>query len=194
MSERSQPSCREALAIRASRSCFGASVRKAGVPVLVVGPKPRGPYERVLLALEAAPESRGVAETARRIVPDAVRASVLHVVEVPFEGYARLGRAPEEHIRRQRTGAGKSSRKALDEVTRAFTESGVTPRVLLRHGDARVAILEAARRSCCDLVVVGTHGRGGITHVLIGSVAQEVVRSAPSDVLVVPTPNVVYSP
>ena len=43
-----------------------------------------------------------------------------------------------------------------------------------------------ARAAGADLVVVGTHGRGGLERLLVGSVAGEIVRSAPCSVLVVP--------
>ena len=40
-----------------------------------------------------------------------------------------------------------------------------------------------------DLIVMGTHGRGGIAHVLMGSVAEQVVRAAPCPVLLVRAPK-----
>ena len=46
-------------------------------------------------------------------------------------------------------------------------------------------ILEQAGTSAADLIVMGTHGRTGITHLLIGSVAERVIRHAPCPVFVV---------
>jgi nucleotide-binding universal stress UspA family protein len=46
------------------------------------------------------------------------------------------------------------------------------------------AIIDTARDSGADLIVMGTHGRTGLTHVLMGSVAEKVVRLAPCPVLV----------
>jgi len=56
-------------------------------------------------------------------------------------------------------------------------------RVLM--GDPREAILDMAKRECADLIVVGSHGRSGLTKLLMGSVASHVVTHAPCDVLVV---------
>lgn len=50
-------------------------------------------------------------------------------------------------------------------------------------------IVDYAAHHHIDLIVMGTHGRGGVSHLLIGSVAERVVRSAPCPVLTVRTPK-----
>ncbi len=50
---------------------------------------------------------------------------------------------------------------------------------------AATAILDAARKATPDLIVVGTHGRTGLKHALLGSVAEQVVHEAPCPVVVV---------
>ena len=57
---------------------------------------------------------------------------------------------------------------------------------VVESGDVPEAILEAAERHAVDLVCLGTHGRGRVASVLLGSVAREVVRRSPRPVLVVP--------
>lgn len=56
-------------------------------------------------------------------------------------------------------------------------------------GPAFLAILEYAREAGIDLIVMGTHGRGAVAHLLIGSVAENVVRKAPCPVLTVRHPE-----
>jgi nucleotide-binding universal stress UspA family protein len=51
------------------------------------------------------------------------------------------------------------------------------------------AIVERAEKTGADLMVMGTHGRSGLAHALIGSVAERVVRKARCPVLVVPPPE-----
>jgi nucleotide-binding universal stress UspA family protein len=51
-----------------------------------------------------------------------------------------------------------------------------------------VEIIKAARDYDIDLIIMGTHGRSGVSHMLIGSVAEKVVRKAPCPVLTVRTP------
>jgi nucleotide-binding universal stress UspA family protein len=51
------------------------------------------------------------------------------------------------------------------------------------------AITEYARREQIDLIIVGTHGRSGVAHLMMGSVAERVVRTAPCPVLTVRHPE-----
>jgi nucleotide-binding universal stress UspA family protein len=55
----------------------------------------------------------------------------------------------------------------------------------LLHGPAAIELVEFARTGNFDLIVMGTHGRTGIRHVLMGSVAERVLRTAPCPVLTV---------
>ncbi len=61
---------------------------------------------------------------------------------------------------------------------------------VVREGNAEEAILEVARRWDVDLVVMGTHGRTGLKHHFVGSVAEKVVRQASCPVLTVKLPFV----
>jgi len=58
----------------------------------------------------------------------------------------------------------------------------------LADGDPALEILNAAQQSKCDLIVLGTHGRTGLARLLMGSVAEQVVRKAQCPVLTVKTP------
>ena len=58
-------------------------------------------------------------------------------------------------------------------------------RYLLPHGSAFAEIVRTARAEDVDLIVIGTHGRGAVAHMLMGSVAERVVRKAPCPVLTV---------
>ncbi len=61
---------------------------------------------------------------------------------------------------------------------------GAEPAVLV-SGSVAATIIDYAKRRHVDLIVVGTHGRGPVAHLFMGSVAEEVVRNAPCPVLVV---------
>ncbi len=58
----------------------------------------------------------------------------------------------------------------------------------LEQGNAPVEIIEVARETNCDLIVMGTHGRTGLGRLLMGSVAEQVMRKAPCPVLTVKAP------
>lgn len=66
------------------------------------------------------------------------------------------------------------------------------PKVPVEHrliqGDAATEILRVAEETKCDVIVLGTHGRTGLGRLLMGSVAEQVVRRAPCPVVTVKTP------
>jgi nucleotide-binding universal stress UspA family protein len=74
----------------------------------------------------------------------------------------------------------------------------VNPRLAVRHalltGDPAEAILRHAEATQADLVVMGTHGRTGLARLLMGSVAERVLRGAPCSVLVVKMPKAPPAP
>jgi nucleotide-binding universal stress UspA family protein len=74
----------------------------------------------------------------------------------------------------------------LQEAERAATAAGaVGVSSSLRQGGAVHEILAHAKEEGIDLIVMGTHGRTGLKHVLIGSVAEKIVRQSPCAVLTV---------
>lgn len=74
------------------------------------------------------------------------------------------------------------------ELRRCQPPEGVPAEYLLEEGAAADTILRTAASNRCDLIVVGTHGRTGLRHLLMGSVAEQVVRKAPCPVLTVKGP------
>jgi nucleotide-binding universal stress UspA family protein len=79
--------------------------------------------------------------------------------------------------------------RELDQTSARLRESGVKSRGLMRVGAPFLEILHAAQSENADLIVMGTHGRTGLAHVLIGSVAERVVNKAPCPVLTVRHPD-----
>jgi nucleotide-binding universal stress UspA family protein len=76
----------------------------------------------------------------------------------------------------------------------AAREPAIPARVLVRTGDPRQAILNAAVQQDCDLLALGTHGRTGLAHVFLGSVAEGVLRIARRDVVVARSARPVVEP
>ena len=63
-------------------------------------------------------------------------------------------------------------------------DAGLQGESLVVHGVPFQMIIDTAKEKAADLIIMGTHGRTGLTHVLMGSVAERVVRMAPCPVLV----------
>lgn len=79
----------------------------------------------------------------------------------------------------------KAAAGALETVAAELRREGVAVETVLRSGRPFVEIVRLAREIPADLVVMGTHGRSGLRHALIGSVAERVVRKSPCPVLTV---------
>jgi universal stress protein A len=78
-------------------------------------------------------------------------------------------------------------KRKLDRITNAIKAEHpeLQVRNVLAKGVVSEEVLRVARRLRCGLIVLATHGRTGLKHVLLGSVAESVVRRAPCPVLIV---------
>jgi universal stress protein A len=81
--------------------------------------------------------------------------------------------------------AHEQARKQLTRLVAQTSKRGVRATALLVDGVPHEQIPRIARRRRADLIVIGTHGRSGLSRVLLGSVAERVIRLAPCPVLTV---------
>ena len=130
---------------------------------------------------EASDEARRVAiEVARRL---GAELEIVHVEE-PLPAYAfSEGALPD--LPRLQEEVRIWAERQLEDLARGARASGVSTTTAVLLGVPASAIVEAARTARADLIVVGTHGRTGLERVLLGSVAERVVRNAPCAVLTV---------
>lgn len=82
-----------------------------------------------------------------------------------------------------------SAARALHKAADECRAKGVDPETHLGDGAPQAEILRIAERISADLIVMGTHGRSGFAHLLLGSVAEKVVRSSPIPVLTTRMPE-----
>lgn len=111
----------------------------------------------------------------------------LHVLHVADDVYVRLGGDPYMAVLPElQHDVEEAARKKLGELLTDNDPSPLpTKPVVVTASSTAQAIVEYARQAEIDLVVVGTHGRGAVAHLLMGSVAERVVRTAPCPVLTV---------
>lgn len=111
------------------------------------------------------------------------RLDLLHVVEEMVQPafYELAGVSPEE-VRERRM---KKSREELERLFREASGPEVEVAYHVISGKATRDIVEFAGENDSDLIVIATHGLTGIKHLLLGSVAEKVVRMAPCPVLTV---------
>jgi nucleotide-binding universal stress UspA family protein len=79
----------------------------------------------------------------------------------------------------------QATRAHVARLVEGLKKRGVRCRGTLAVGRASTTIVDGAAKLGADLIVMGTHGRGGFSHLLLGSVAEKVVRSASCPVLTV---------
>lgn len=158
-------------------------IRNGDRPVLVVKRPPEGPYRKVLVAVDFSDTSCDALRMAQRLAPAAV-ISVLHVYETRHAHRLRTFMSEDQY-----EAATKRYVQRLEEEMAAFLrrcdadETKIRRRI--RPGYPGTTIARTATRLGADLVAVGTHGLGGLRYVLLGSVAEHVLREARCDVLAV---------
>lgn len=75
--------------------------------------------------------------------------------------------------------------QALDRIARPWRQKGIRIETHLFKGDPVAQIVKEAKNLECDLIVMGTHGRTGMAHLMMGSVAERVIRTSSIPVLTV---------
>jgi nucleotide-binding universal stress UspA family protein len=152
-------------------------VRKSETPVLVVRQNPLRAYRRPMVAVDLSEVSPTLIRLARIVVGTMTRrGTLLHAFEVPFAGWLKdpdMRRDYEEQaavrLRRFHSGLGSAAARW---------------RPVIRQGDPRLVVLSEATRGQADLIIVGTHGRAGVSHALIGSVSEFIASEAECDVAI----------
>lgn len=107
---------------------------------------------------------------------------LVDVIGVPALGVPELGIAVTSTMIDSMVADAQAALEALAARKRTQVTIG---QVLLKTGDARDMIDQTAKELGADLIVMGTHGRRGVSRALLGSVAETVVRTAPCPVLVI---------
>jgi nucleotide-binding universal stress UspA family protein len=155
-------------------------VRYANCPVLVARPSHAG---KVLAATDfsdpALPAVEAGAAEARRRKADLTIIHAIDLLPVMSPFYGEFYGVPPMDLSDQMRSIWQ---QRLDQCVHHFKAKGGG---LLRNGPAAPAIVSAASELPAQLLVVGTHGRTGLSRIALGSVAEAVVRAAPCSVLTV---------
>ncbi len=102
-------------------------------------------------------------------------------IELPANASAQYG---EE----MRQGALQKRRKELSKFVKQHAAKLTDVNEFVRLGSPTEEVIEAAKELHADLIVIGTHGRTGLKHLLVGSVAESVLRHADVPVLCIRSP------
>lgn len=158
-------------------------VRKGDRPVLVVKKSPRRPYRRLLAAMDFSDTAKRALGTAMRVAPQA-HVTLLKVYDLMEMALPAIDRVTSEELSRLQGEFANEQRARLGALA---GELGLDPaRVtnLVRYGHPGWIVNLVAAETRADLVVIGTRGLTGLPHLLLGSVAEHVLRESRCDVLV----------
>ena len=167
-------------------SAATAILRHAPCDVLVCrGATAPGAFVRPLAATDFSPTALRALRHAADLTARGAPIEVVHAWQLPAGswGATLLGQArfPWSTVR---DAVLASARAQADAIVATQTDLGHALHVELVQGPPASVITHAAERGGHDLIAIGTHGRGGFRRLLLGSVAESVVRHAPCSVLV----------
>jgi len=150
-----------------------------------------GRFKTILHPTDFSPHSQHAFQMASHLAADSgARLLVLHVLEQPVIVASGTMMAPMP------TGPSAELRQmACEQLAKIKPEdSSVAVEHITEEGDPVTAILDVAQERDCDLIVIGSHGRTGLGRLLMGSVAEQIVRRAACAVLTVKLPQAAEKP
>jgi len=154
-------------------------MRRSPVPILIVRSRARGPYRRIAVATDFSQPSREALEAAMGAFPEA-RFDLVHAYDAPMSG---LVSDQQAHTAEFRAMAEEDAAAFLASYEAAFPQRA-PPRLVLRRGDPGRELSAYADEEDIELVVMAAQTRSALMDALIGSVAAELIRIVPCDVLV----------
>ena len=169
-------------------------VRKAPCPVMVIKGRKFTGFKRIIVPIDFSDCSRKALEYAIATAgAHKSRLTILHVYEESFiEPYVNAANSEEEagEIMKE---IERVNETKYDEFLKTIDLRSVEYDKLLIKGIPETEIVETAAEQQADLVVMGTHGRAGLKHILIGSTAEEVVRTVHCDIIILKPENFSFS-
>lgn len=142
-------------------------------------------YQRIMVAIDgSATSERGLQEAIRLARDQKAKLAIVHVVDLVIVHGA--GQFIGSYLEATREFARSAVARALEAARAADIEPEVrAPEIMTAGYHVADTIAEQAAEWPADLLVIGTHGRRGVSRMLIGSVAERVVRVAPCPLLLV---------
>jgi nucleotide-binding universal stress UspA family protein len=140
------------------------------------------PYKHVVVPVDFSdPSKRALDEAIGLVGAFGAKLTLVHVYEPPGYAYAGMTYAAVDLL----TPIRDAAKQLLDETLAEARKRVPAADAVLRCGTPWYEIVAVAKEVGADLVVMGTHGRTGLSHALLGSVAEKVLRHAEAPVLAV---------
>lgn len=161
------------------------TLRTLDRPVLAVKEEPdtaEAPIDRILLAVDFSTHAARALDVAAGLAErHEASVAVVHALDLPRDFIPFTSSLGVDLVEKLRINASEQ----LEEIRKQLEARDIPVHVHIRRGNPSVVICEAAEEIGCQLVVMGTRGASGLSHVLLGSVAERTLRLAPCSVLAV---------
>ncbi len=166
-------------------------VQRATCPVLTVHPQDaekERPIRRILVATDFSAEADSALLASLELssgAPTDTQIFLLHAFLVPYDLMSANGHVSTTAGQEQWQSAQDEVEQRLESRARSLREAGITVEISGLEGYPPEVIIDKAAERDVDLIAMGTHGRTGLKHVLLGSTAERVIHRAPCPVLTV---------
>jgi nucleotide-binding universal stress UspA family protein len=160
------------------------TVRAASCPVLTVKPADGELSTRtIVVPMDFSPSAQRALEVAKSLAKLAGPSHLVlvHAYYVPVELEQYLVTHGDPFYERLSKGVTKD----LEAILTSLQDAGISSEYVARPGVPETVILDVVKEKKAGLIAIGTHGRRGLGHLLLGSVAEKIVRTAPVPVLTV---------
>ena len=145
-------------------------------------------FKHVLATTDLSPESFSAVQYAAHLAEGlGAKLSILHVVHTVSMAYTDF--VPPVDMTNIDMAIEEAAREKLEQWVKRHLKRGASVKLELRGGVVDEAICDYAKECGASVIVIATHGRKGLSHVVLGSTAERVVRSAPCPVLVIKPPK-----
>lgn len=144
-------------------------------------------FDNIVVAVDSSDTSEQALQEAIKLAEDQqAKLHIIHVADEQFVDYSGLGVDYKDY----EASIKKTGQKILNEAAAKARQSHIefdTHLVELKLSEGRIEqkIVEAAKSAQADLLILGTHGRRGFNHLLLGSVAEGIVRISPIPALLI---------
>ena len=144
-------------------------------------------FKHILASTDLSPESFAAVQYAAHLAEgQGAKLTILHVPQTTTLLFTDF--APPVDLLSLDRSIETAARETLEGWVRRHMKARTQPRIVIRAGITHEVVCKAAEEAGASLIVMATHGRRGIGHVILGSVTERVLREAPCPVLVVRPP------
>lgn len=148
--------------------------------VLVIPRESTLMWQRILVPVDGSAWSKAAAHVAFQLVQSyGSQVDLVSVADVPSHLYGVSVSAANQMI--------DLARRHLDEITNEAKSRDIEANYYLREGDPAEILIDLVRKQASELIIMGSHGRTGLTRLLMGSVTERVIHNSPCPILVVRT-------